>query len=120
MNQRLFYRGSGREIIAVLQYYITLWLVKIALCVLGALVTAKKSRRSKPMLLATVGFAVIMIGAFISLTGDGIARYVRVGPDFEDIFYLLTNVWTVADLGGLALIVLGILFSFGEGKSRNG
>ena len=100
------------------RYYICLWLLQMCLCTWGALVTARKGAKSKPMLLATLGFVVIMFGSLISLIGDGLARYLAVGPDFEDIFYLLTNVWTVADVVGLLLIVLGLQFSYGNRRLR--
>ena len=100
------------------RYYLSLWLLQMCLSAWGALVTARKGTESKPMLFATLGFVVIMFGSLISVIGDGLARYVRVGPDFEDILYLLTNVWTVADVLGLFLIVIGFQFSYRQAKFR--
>ena len=96
------------------RYYLTLWLVQMCLCAWGALATAKKGVRSRPMVLATVGFVIIMLGSLMSLLGDGLARFVSLGEQFEDIFYLLTNLWTVANVVGLFLIVLGVQLSYRE------
>jgi Flp pilus assembly protein protease CpaA len=70
------------------------------------------------MLFATVGFVVMMIGSIISIIGDGLARYLAVGPDFEDVFYLLTNMWTVAGVVGLLLIVIGLQLSYRPKKKK--
>ena len=94
------------------RYYLFLWLVHICLCAWGALATATKGIQSKPMLLATLGFVIMMVGSLMSLLGDGIARFVQVAEGYEDIFYLLTNVWTVANVVGLFLIVLGVQLSY--------
>jgi len=90
----------------------------MCLCTWGALVTARKGVESKPMLFATLGFVVIMFGSIISLVGDGLARSLALGPNFEDVFYLLTNVWTVADVVGLLLIVIGLQFSYRQKRNR--
>ena len=71
-----------------------------------------------PMVFATLGFVIMMVGSFMSLVGDGIARFVPVAEGFEDIFYLLTNVWTVANVVGLFLIVLGVELSYREYRFR--
>ncbi len=101
------------------RYYFCLWLLQMCLCTWGALVTARKGVESKPMLFATFGFVVIMLGSLISLIGDGLARYLVLGPDFEDLFYLLTNIWTVADVVGLLLIVIGLQLSYRPKKRKN-
>jgi hypothetical protein len=100
------------------RYYLILWLVHICLCAWGALATATKAIQSKPMLFATVGFVIMMFGSLISLVGDGIARFVRVAEGFEDILYLLTNVWTVANMIGLFFIAVGVQLSFREYRFR--
>ena len=100
------------------RYYLILWLVQMCLCAWGALATAKKGLQSKPMVFATLGFVIMMVGSFMSLVGDGIARFVPVAEGFEDIFYLLTNVWTVANVVGLFLIVLGVELSYREYRFR--
>jgi Flp pilus assembly protein protease CpaA len=90
----------------------------MCLCTWGALVTARRGVESKPMLFSTVGFVVMMIGSIISIIGDGLARYLAVGPDFEDVFYLLTNMWTVAGVVGLLLIVIGLQLSYRPKKKK--
>ncbi len=100
------------------RYYLLLWLVHLCVCAWGALATATKGIRSRPMVFATLGFVIMMFGSLISLFGDGIARFVRVAEGFEDIFYILTNVWTVANLIGLFLIVVGVQLSFRDHRFR--
>jgi hypothetical protein len=100
------------------RYYLLLWLVHMCLCAWGALTTAKKGVQSKPMVFATLGFVIMMVGSLMSLLGDGIARFVPVAEGFEDIFYVLTNVWTVANVLGLFLIVLGVQLSHPEYRFR--
>ena len=100
------------------RYYLTLWLVQMCLCAWGALATAKKGAYSRPMVLATVGFVIMMLGSAMSLLGDGIARFIPLGEEFDDVYYLLTNLWTVTNLVGLFLIVLGLQLSYGEYRYR--
>lgn len=100
------------------RYYLTLWLVQMCLCAWGALATAKKGVYARPMVLATAGFVIMMLGSLVSLLGDGVARFVPIAEEFDDIFYLLTNLWTVANVVGLFLIVLGVQLSYREHRYR--
>jgi len=70
------------------------------------------------MVLATAGFVIMMLGSLVSLLGDGVARFVPIAEEFDDIFYLLTNLWTVANVVGLFLIVLGVQLSYREHRYR--
>ena len=100
------------------RYYLTLWLVQMCLCAWGALATAKKGVYARPMVFATAGFVIMMLGSLVSLLGDGVARFVPLAEEFDDIFYLLTNLWTVANVVGLFLIVLGVQLSYREHRYR--
>jgi hypothetical protein len=108
--------GKGGNLVA--RYYLTLWLVQMCLCAWGALATAKKGVYSRPMVFATAGFVIMMLGSLVSLLGDGVARFVPLAEEVDDIFYLLTNLWTVANVVGLFLVVLGVQLSYRELRYR--
>ena len=100
-------------------YYLILWITEMVLCALGAFITARKGAQSRPMLIATVGFVIMMFGSLISILGDGIAHWFTLGPEFEDIFYLLTNMWSVGRLVGLLFVIAGVQFSFKDWRKRH-